>query len=547
MQYNARKFLITVSLCAMLAANPVLATAPSEDESVGDAHTNIYVEATNVGLKDALNDVASGVAGVTYVNRMVNLAGNAAIKAESAAASKVSIEQGPGNKNKALVTNEDGSVYPGYVTSDMIADDAVTKDNIAGITGVEYDGYVMRSAADGSVSWGQVGTNGIADKAVTTDKISGGYDGYVMHTEENGSVSWGPVGPNSIASGAVTEDKIGIGAVTEGKIADDAVTTNKIANGAVTTDKISGIDGVEYDGYVMRTDEYGSVSWGQVRANGIANGAVTEYKIADRAVTADKIDADAVRSDTIASGVILSRHIADSAVNGAKIADAAIATWHISGDAGVLYGDASGDVHWGLINSDLIADDAVTTDKIAGKVGEEYDGYVMRTNEEGNVSWGQVGTNGIADGAVTWDKIAAEAVKTMHIAGKVGEEYDGYVMRTDQDGSVSWGQVGTNGIANGAVSTEKISDYVVTRDKIADGAVTADKINAQTGYYVMDSAHSGFLQLFAGPEGHVLKWGQVRMDGIADGAVTREKTEGVVGVVPIKLENSTSYGTFWIE
>ena len=503
---STKKFVFTVSLCAMLAVNPVLATVPSEDESVGDAHTDIYVESTNVGLNDALNDVASGIAGVTYVNRMVNSAGNAAIKAEEHAAAagasaliankaakdaagaaadaasaaadaasavedKVSIEQGTENKNKALVTNEDGTVYPGYVTSDMLANGAVTKDKIFGVFGEGYGGYVMRTDASGHVSWGRVGENGIANGAVTTNKIAGidgvEYDGYVMRTDQEGNVSWGQVGQNGIANGAVT--------------------TYKIAGGL--------------DGYVMRSAESGSVLWGQVGTNGIADGAVTAGKIADDAVTESKIADDAVTRDKIANG-------------------------------------------------------AVGTDKISGIVAAASDGYVMRNTAGGHVSWGQVGENGIADSAVTTDKIAPSAVTWDKIA-------DLAVTRN----KIADDSVTTNKIADDSVTTNKIADDAVTWDKInaqtgyvmdnshsgflqlrarpggnvlhwgqlstsfiADGAVTANKIYPGTAGAVLITHFND--------KGNYTSWDKIKP----------ENTEGIVGVVPVgSVDNPTSYGAFWIE
>ena len=131
MTYDVKRFIFSVSLCAMLAATPALATAPGENESVGTAH-EVYTE---------LSESVNGIAGVSYVNRMVNAAGNAADAAEAHAAAagahalsaaqsadeahevlkdKVNIEQGADNKNKVMVTDGEGTVYPGYIKPDMI-------------------------------------------------------------------------------------------------------------------------------------------------------------------------------------------------------------------------------------------------------------------------------------------------------------------------------------------------------------------------------------------------------------------------------------------
>ena len=73
-----RNFVFTVSLIAMFAVSSAWADAATGN-AVGTAHT-VY---DNSGL----NMAESGIAGVTYVNRMVNAAGNSAQKAEAHAAS----------------------------------------------------------------------------------------------------------------------------------------------------------------------------------------------------------------------------------------------------------------------------------------------------------------------------------------------------------------------------------------------------------------------------------------------------------------------------
>ena len=139
MPYDVKRFIFTVSLCAMLAVNPVLATAPTNDEELGRTH-DVYVEST-------LNQATNGIAGVSYVNRMVNAAGNAADAAEAHAAAagahalsaaqsadeahkvladKVDIDQGADKKNLAMVVNPSGYVAPGYITNDMINSDEVS-------------------------------------------------------------------------------------------------------------------------------------------------------------------------------------------------------------------------------------------------------------------------------------------------------------------------------------------------------------------------------------------------------------------------------------
>lgn len=80
-----REFAFAVSLFAVMSVGNAYATTPSGTEAVSTAHT-VYTAASNAGASGAATNIASGIAGVTYVNRMVNLAGNAAQKAEDHAA-----------------------------------------------------------------------------------------------------------------------------------------------------------------------------------------------------------------------------------------------------------------------------------------------------------------------------------------------------------------------------------------------------------------------------------------------------------------------------
>ena len=303
MPYDVKRFIFSVSLCAMLVANPVLATAPTNDEDLGTTH-DVYVEST-------LNQATNGIAGVSYVNRMVNAAGNAAELAEGHAAAagahalsaaqsadeahkvladKVSIDQGADNKNKAMVTDDAGSVYAGYITNDMIAEMSVSATNKLH-AGNYNENKVLKAGFSGlganpkyiTTEWGYITKENIADGAVTADKLSadkvgdafmnvadeGDYSGFLAISKNGKSIEWGRVATNGIADGAVTTEKIAYGAVTSGVIANGAVVNEHIANGAVTSGKIADSS--------VNTNKIASYA---VTANKIANGAVTIEKTA---------------------------------------------------------------------------------------------------------------------------------------------------------------------------------------------------------------------------------------------------------------------------
>ena len=257
MPYDVKRFIFSVSLCAMLAANPVLATAPTNDEDLDTTH-DVYVEST-------LNQATNGIAGVSYVNRMVNAAGNAADAAEAHAAAagahalsaaqsaaeahkvladKVNIDQGADKKNLAMVTDDAGSVYAGYITNDMIAEMSVSATNKLH-AGNYNENKVLKAGFSGL---------GVNPKYITTE--------------------WGYITKENIADGAVTADKI----------ADGAVTKNKINDGTISLKKMSYVNahasGMVSDGIPLTTDGSTGLALSQISSVGIADGAVTIEKTA---------------------------------------------------------------------------------------------------------------------------------------------------------------------------------------------------------------------------------------------------------------------------
>ncbi len=536
MQADAKKFMITISLCAMLAVNPVLAFAADEYDYTGDGlktdHSSDFVIDVN-----SLPTV--GIASVSYVNNVVEQAGNAAVHAEEHAAEagkyaisagesadaaqtaadeakealsgKVNVEQGADNKNRAMVTDEDGTVYPGYITSDMIETTA-------------RQGLVLKTDGKGNVFWGEVTSSGIANDTIGPHNISGAgsYCKGCTLISDNSSVQWGryqtklqdivldydykdrdgwPIvydyGSTGIRAMQITSDAIstfgqgvpsgavmiangsngGYYDVSWGKIG-----SASLADGAVTNEKISAgyVDGSgNYHGagmgqVLVSTDNNGTVDWGQVDSVGIADGAVTEDKIDDGAVTTDKIKG----TENGMSGVMTSNERGEVAWT--KLMPEVIAD---PGTGLALVANSDGKAHWGKVTSHMIEGP-----------GNGTPGVMV--TDGGTGSWDKVTSNLIADGAVTTDKIEGYSSGTG-------------VLWSDGPGSVEWGQVTWNVIADGAVTTNKINDGAVTSDKIGGGAVTTDKIGG--------------------------------------GAVTAEKTNGVIGAVPVGSKDSTTYGAFWIE
>lgn len=190
-----------------------------------------------------------------------------------------------------------------------------------------------------------------------------------------------------------------------GELPDGAVLTVKLANGAVTTAKIEDL-------------------------------AITVEKLAVGAVTGAKLADGAVSSDKIADGAVSGVKLADDAVSAAKIADGAIGSAHI-GDGQVTQAKLGADVVLlpgpGSVNAAMIATGAVETSKLASQ-------------------------------AVTLDKftilgpwsVLGRAAATQGQAHVMTASVDGQVLRRSA-GSLGFGQIDDDGIANGAVTTAKLA------------------------------------------------------------------------------------------
>ena len=153
------KFVFAVSLVAMLAVGSAWAYDPADTTSTADTvateHT-VYTNQTPTSTKD---EGGTAIAGVSYVNRVVNKAGAAATAAEAHAAAAgasaldaassaaaaassaqlandaltgmVSKDQGSTNANKAVITDESGNIKTGKIMSGMIADKTIVNANIS--------------------------------------------------------------------------------------------------------------------------------------------------------------------------------------------------------------------------------------------------------------------------------------------------------------------------------------------------------------------------------------------------------------------------------
>lgn len=203
-----------------------------------------------------------------------------------------------------------------------------------------------------------------------------------------------------------------------------------------------------YNNSMDKIDAYSANMEGRFPLNtaDIANGAVTEAKLA----------ADAVTSDKIASGAIGTEHIQDSSITNAKLADDSVATANIQ-DGSITDVKIASD----SVVTDTILDAAVTTSKIADN---------------------SVTTEKLADGAVTMDVLPSEITNDVANNKTLVEEHVNYFAElgvTDEQSATDLHTQIDNTYQAAMSNTQAITDLQnasVPTNKIEDGAVTIPKI-----------------------------------------------------------------------
>lgn len=208
------KLFLSVSVIAMFAVGSAWATDPENttdaSDTVATPHSaEIYPSGlgpitTADGIAVAVSQFKdSGIAGVTYVNRMVGVAGGAAQQAENHAAAagayaieaktaaeeakgaldgKVDIEQGEENKQKVMTTDVNGNVVAGAVGQSLTVSEDGT---LSAPTDIE-----PTSGSNNLITSGAVFT--AIDDKVDRDN---GETNMFMVTDNEGYVTAGSVGP----------------------------------------------------------------------------------------------------------------------------------------------------------------------------------------------------------------------------------------------------------------------------------------------------------------------------------------------------------------
>ncbi|MCL5247096.1 hypothetical protein M4I21_14840 [Cellulophaga sp. 20_2_10] len=290
---------------------------------------------------------------------------------------------------------------------------------------------------------------------------------------------------------AVTNLKLGDGSVSEIKIQDEAVTTTKIRPGT--------------NNQVLKT--VGSnVEWGTLDAASIAGqdltvdatleftgsttgvGALIEtvgISVADGGITNAKLAPDAVTSDKIINATIVSDDLADNAVITSKITDANVTASKIAADAidNTKLADAAvqtENILDGRIATLDIADDAVTADKI-GSAGAADANKILGTSAAGDPEWqnaSQIAASLGEDVISSNGSISGVAVNAALAAMDLEVNVDDTTIEVDATNGLQIvaGSIDNTKLTNDAVTGAKILDASIESNDIADKNITLSKL-----------------------------------------------------------------------
>ncbi|TVZ08990.1 hypothetical protein JM80_1501 [Cellulophaga sp. RHA_52] len=450
----------------------------------------------------------------------------------------------------AFTSNHTGSGGVGFSSGIKITDDGNTVNievdqihgnsilnKTIGRTKIADDAIGVDELGDTSVN-----TNNLIDESVTPVKIQpSATPNQVLKTNATGTnVEWGTLDATNIAGQDLTVDAsleftgsttgvgalletVGIsvadGGITNAKLAADAVSTDKIADANVTTVKIAA-DAIEN---TKLADD-------AVQTENILDGTITTLDIADDAVTAVKIN-----TDVAGSGI--TKNIATGALDvdvAALTGDGNITSTdlNVTGGANAALNDVTLEINPSAVGANELADDAVTTVKIVDAnvtTVKIEDDAIENTKladdavQTENILDGTIATLDIANDAVTAIKINADVAGSGLTKNITTGALDVDVTALTGDGNITSTDLNVTGGTNAALNdvTLEINPSAVGANELADGAVTTTKIV---------DANVTLTKLANGTAvGQLIQWDGTNWVLVDAAALTTAEADGTIG------------------
>ena len=386
-------------------------------------------------------------------------------------------------QDASIFTND---IADGSITNVKLANDAVTSNKIQDgtITGADIaDGTVTgtditvnsltsTNIQDGTISLSDLSTsvlNAFDNKKLLSNNL-GAFSGQAITFDGLHNAVFQSNGSNVnllLPAGSGTLARLsdigapGPGTIGTAQLADGSVTNVKLASDAVTSNKI-------LDGTIQTAD--------------LADESVTTAKLKTGHVTLIKMAPDSVDSSKIVNGSILPADLDPSVFSSFSVGPNSVTSTSIL-DATIQTVDLAD----GSVTDVKLANDAVTGNKI-------LDGAVMSadianaTITNVDIASNTVNSTNILDGTIALIDLASDSVNSSKIV-------NGSILPADLDPSVfSSFSVGPNSVtstsildatiqtvdlADGSVTNVKLANDAVTSNKILDGTITgADIANA---------------------------------------------------------------------
>jgi hypothetical protein len=281
---------------------------------------------------------------------------------------------------------------------------------------------------------------------------------------------------------SVDASEIANASITNPKLAPDAVTTDKILNGTINLSDLSTSVINAFDNKKLLSSNLGALSGQAITFDGLHNavfqsngsnvnlllpagsgtlarlsdigapgaGSVTTAALADGSVTNPKLALDAVTTDKILDGTIQTADLADESVTTAKLKTGHVTLIKMAPDsvdsARVVNESLTGaDIQDGTISGSDILNSSITAADVA-----------LNTITGANIQDASIFTNDIADGSITNAKLANDAVTSNKIL-------DGTITGAD--------------IADGTISANDITVNSLTSTNILDGTITLSDLS----------------------------------------------------------------------
>ncbi|WP_038504748.1 beta strand repeat-containing protein [Cellulophaga lytica] len=430
----------------------------------------------------------------------------------------------------AFTSNHTGSGGVGFSSGIKITDDGNTVNievdqihgnsilnKTIGRTKIADDAIGVDELGDTSVN-----TNNLIDESVTPVKIQpSATPNQVLKTNATGTnVEWGTLDATNIAGQDLTVDAsleftgstTGVGALLETvgiSVADGGITNAKLAADAVSTDKIA-------DETILSED--------------ILDGTIATQDIADNAITAVKINADVAGSG-----------LTKNATTGALDVDVAALTGdgnitstdlNVTGGANAALNDVTLEINPSAVGANELADDAVTTTKIVDanvttvKIADDaIDNTKVADDavQTENILDGTIATLDIANDAVTAVKINTDVAGSGLTKNITTGALDVDVTALTGDGNITSTDLNVGGDTNALLGdvTLEINPSAVGANEIADGAVTTTKI-ADANITLTKLADGTTL-------GQLMQWDGTNWVLVDAAALTTAETDGIIG------------------